>query len=163
MSLFRMSEEFVQRTNDDATQSKRSAVSLGYYKDPYLSAFGKSSGFSDVGARKAPEINLGYWTRVSSIWHLLIKTIDRVSELQGQKIQILNLGAGYDTLFWRLTDYLEQISKVEILQCFVDIDLPENSARKCLSVRRSKELLAKVAGDGNEEVKFSSTDLHGSR
>jgi len=158
-----MTEEFVQRTNDDATQSKRSAVSLGYWKDPYLNAFGKSSGFSDDGGRKAPEINLGYWTRVSSIWHLLIKTIDRVSELQGQKIQILNLGAGYDTLFWRLTDYLEQISKVDILQCFVDIDLAENSARKCLSVRRSKELLAKVAGDGNEEVKFSSTDLHGSR
>ena len=157
-----MCDESVQRTNDDATQCKRSAVSLGYWKDPYLNSFGSRLGFSDE-SRKAPEIHLGYWTRVSSIWHLVIKTIDRVSELQGQKIQILNLGAGYDTLFWRLTDYLEQISKVDILQCFVDIDLAENSARKCLSVRRSKELLAKVAGDGNEEVKFSSTDLHGSR
>jgi len=79
-----MSEESVQRTNDDATQCKKSAVSLGYWKDPYLNAFGSRSGFSDEG-RKAPEIHLGYWTRVSSIWHLVIKTIDRVSELQGQK------------------------------------------------------------------------------
>ena len=46
-----MSEESVQRTNDDATQCKKSAVSLGYWKDPYLNAFGSRSGFSEEGRK----------------------------------------------------------------------------------------------------------------
>ena len=101
-----MTDDSVQRTNDDATNCKRSAVSLGYWTDPYLSAFRSRPSFSDE-SRKAPEINLGYFTRVSAIWKLLVKTIDRIAEIQGQKIQVLNLGAGYDTLFWRLCDHLE--------------------------------------------------------
>ncbi len=155
-----MCEDPVQRTNDDATHCKRSAVGLGYWKDPYLGAFGSNPSYSDE-ARKAPEIHLGYYTRVSAIWRLIVKSLNRVAELQGQKIQIVNLGAGYDTLFWRLTDYLEQIQRPDLLHSFVDIDLPEVTARKCLYVRKSKLLLSRVAGDGNEEVKFSRTDLHG--
>lgn len=153
-----MGDESVQKTNDDATFCKKSAVSLGYWSDPYLAAFGSRSDFE---GRKAPEIHLGYFTRVSSIWRLICKTIDRIIEVQGEKLQILNLGAGFDTLYWRLSDHLQEIGKVEILKSFIDIDLPEVTARKCLYVRRSKLLLSKVAGDGNEEVKFSRTDLHG--
>lgn len=157
-----MGDESVQRTNDDASQCKRSAVSLGYWSDPYLSAFVSKSGL--IGEpRKTPEIHLGYFTRVQAIWQLLIKTIDHISSQQSdQKYQVVNIGAGFDTLFWRLTDHLEQISNdVDNLVSFVDIDLPEVTARKCMSVRRSKLLLAKVAGDGNEEIKFSRSDLHG--
>ena len=158
-----MSDEAVQRTNEDATFCKRSAVSLGYWSDPYITAFGSRSGPGEE-TRKAPEIHLGYFTRVTAIWRMIISTINRVSEIQGQKIQIVNLGAGYDTLFWRLSDHLEQISKTDILQSFIDIDLPENSARKCFAVRKSKLLLSKLAAsDGNEEVKFSRTDLHGAK
>lgn len=155
-----MCDDPVQRTNDDATNCKRSAVSMGYWKDPYLNSFGSAGGLAEEG-RKAPEIHLGYFTRVSAIWRLIVKSIDRVSELHGQKVQVVNLGAGYDTLFWRLSDYLEDIGKADILQSFIDVDLPEVTARKCLFVRRSKLLLSRVAGDGNEEVKFSRTDLHG--
>ena len=64
------------------------------------------------------------------------------------------------SLFWRLQDYLEGTSRNDMIKCFVDIDLPEVTAKKCMSVRRSNTLIAKVAGDGNEEVKFSRTDMH---
>ena len=159
-----MSEESVTRTNDDASQCKRSAVSLGYWQDPYLNELVPRQGLTFQGEmRKAPEIHLGYYTRVCTIWNLLIKAVDKISEIQGKgaKVQILNLGAGYDTLFWRVQDYLESSFRNDMIKCFVDIDLPEVTAKKCMSVRRSNNLLAKVAGVGNEEVKFSRTDMHG--
>ena len=157
-----MGDDSVTKTNDDESQCKRSAVSLGYWQDPYLNALVPRHGISGE-MRKAPEIHLGYFTRVSAIWNLLIKAIDKVSEIRGTKgnVQILNLGAGYDTLFWRVQDYLEKSSRKDMIKCFVDLDLPEVTAKKCMSVRKSNTLIAKVAGDGNEEVKFSRTDMHG--
>jgi len=157
-------DETVQRTNDDASTCKQSAVALGYWNDPYLSAFVPRSLPSNE-PRKAPEIHLGYFTRVSAIWNLLIRTVDHICEVTGAKtkMQVVNLGAGFDTLFWRLLDHLDQSSRSHILNSFVDVDLLEVSAKKCMAVRKSKLLIAKVAGDGNEEVRFSRTDLHGSK
>ena len=68
-----MSDESVTRTNDDASQCKRSAVSLGYWQDPYLNSLVPRPGLSGGEMRKAPEIHLGYYTRVSTIWNLLLK------------------------------------------------------------------------------------------
>ena len=92
-----MGDESVTRTNDDASHCKRSAVLLGYWQDPFLNALVPRHGMSGE-MRKAPEIHLGYFTRVTTIWNLLVKAIDKVSEIQGKgaKIQVLNLGAGYD-------------------------------------------------------------------
>ena len=62
----------VQRTNDDATQSKRSAVELGYWDDPYLkSMIPWNPGGGDRSSRKSPEIHLGYFTRVAGMWRLI--------------------------------------------------------------------------------------------
>ena len=81
---------------------KRSAVRYGYWSDPYLEAMMPGSGTSfGCESRKAPEIHLGYFTRVRGIWTL----IDRVASLCLQadcNYQVLNIGAGYDTLYWRL-------------------------------------------------------------
>ena len=75
---------------------------FGYWRDPYLEAMlpGPSTSLGRE-ARKAPEIHLGYFTRVHGIWAL----IDRVVSLCLQSdcnYQVINLGAGYDTLYWRL-------------------------------------------------------------
>ena len=158
-----MSEESVQRTNDDATQCKMSAVAHGYWEDSYLSAFHKIRSGPD--SRKAPEIHRGYYTRVKAIWNLLVKSIDYFCS-KDQKFQVVNLGAGFDTLFWRISDHLEKCSLLHKLNSFVDIDLSEVTAKKCMAVRKSKVLLEKISQYNNEdecndEVKFSRTDLHG--
>lgn len=54
-------DEAIQATNDDASESKRYAVQLGYWCDPFISLFVKQT------ARKAPEINRGYYARVKGI------------------------------------------------------------------------------------------------
>jgi len=147
----------VQKTNEDATFCKRSAVHYGYWNDPYLEAMlpWSSSNFGGE-ARKAPEIHLGYYTRVRGLWTL----IDRIVSLCLQSdcnYQIVNLGAGYDTLYWRLKESVAG----KLLQNFVDVDLPEVTASKCALVKRSKLLLERVA-DGEGEVHLpNNTDLHG--
>ena len=155
-----MSEESVQRTNDDATLCKLSAVEQGYWGDPYLAAFKiRSSPYGEH--RKAPEIHRGYYTRVSAIWNLLVKTAGQLCKNSTYKFQVVNLGAGFDTIFWRFTDYLRKEGLHNRLNSFIDVDLAEVTAKKCMNVRKSKLLLSKIAGDdGNEEVKFSRTDLH---
>ena len=85
----------VESTNDDATSCKRSAVQFGYWNDPYIRHMAK------FVERKAPEIHLGYYTRVQGLRHLLEKSVQMI-RAHGKPIQIINLGAGFDTLFWRL-------------------------------------------------------------
>ena len=59
-------DDAVRATNDDAASCKRSAVQLGYWKDPYIQYFIRA------GDRKAPEINRGYFARVKGI-HVLLR------------------------------------------------------------------------------------------
>ena len=59
------SNDGVIATNDDATACKKFAVQQGYWRDPYIQYFARSS------ERKAPEINRGYFTRTQSIKILL--------------------------------------------------------------------------------------------
>lgn len=64
-------EDAVVATNDDAAQCKRFAVEKGYYNDPYVLLFvprGKTI--------HAPEINRGYYARVTAIRLLIKKFIE---------------------------------------------------------------------------------------
>lgn len=144
MSERESSDEAVQATNDDATLCKRSAVQLGYWRDPYLQHFVRST------ERKAPEINRGYYARVVAIKHLLDKAI----QVSGENCQIISLGAGFDTLFWRLKD------DGKVIKNFTEIDFPLVTSRKCYAIKRSKPLLQGIATEDGE-VKLSHSDLHG--
>ncbi|XP_017776640.1 PREDICTED: leucine carboxyl methyltransferase 1 [Nicrophorus vespilloides] len=138
-----MNDDAVIATNDDASECKRNAVQLGYWKDNYISHLIKH------GKRRAPEINRGYYARVKGVEKVIHKFLQRV----GDKAQIINLGSGYDTLYWRLMD--ENIS----IANFIEIDFPSVTARKCYLIKRNKHLLEKVyTQDG--EVKLSATDMH---
>ncbi|XP_043567665.1 leucine carboxyl methyltransferase 1 isoform X2 [Chiloscyllium plagiosum] len=88
-------DEAVRSTCDDATVCKRFAVSMNYWKDPYIQYFIKQP-----SERKAPEINRGYYARVKAVNILLDAFIKKTS----CNCQIINLGAGLDTTFWRLKD-----------------------------------------------------------
>lgn len=54
-------DEAIQATNDDASECKRYAVDLGYWRDPFIKFFVNHPG------RKPPEINRGYYARVKGI------------------------------------------------------------------------------------------------
>lgn len=54
-------DEAVISTNDEATCSKKHAVSLGYWRDPYISLLCKQT------VKKTPEISRGYFARVIAV------------------------------------------------------------------------------------------------
>ncbi|KAL1115783.1 hypothetical protein AAG570_006073 [Ranatra chinensis] len=138
------SDEAVQSTNDDASECKRSAVRLGYWQDRFIGVLARAT------ERKPPEINRGYFARTQGVT-LFVKQFLKVV---GEKCQIINIGAGFDTLYWRLKDMDLKVEN------FTEIDFPSVTARKCYAIKRSKVLLDGL-GITDGEVKFSSTELHG--
>jgi len=139
-------DEAVQATNDDATGCKLSAVTLGYWGDNYIQYMAKR------GTRRAPEIHLGYYARVQGVRAL----VDRVFSACDTAVQVISLGAGFDTTFWRL------VEEGRPLRRYIEVDLPGVTARKCFMVKRHKQLLAAVGGEEGE-VRLNRTDLHSPR
>lgn len=114
-----MSDEAVQSTNDDASMCKRFAVQQGYWKDPYIQLLVKS------GQRRAPEINRGYYARTQGMHTLLVQFL----QLNKKACQVINLGAGFDSLFWRLKD--EDL----LPDLYIEVDFRAVTSRKCQNVR----------------------------
>jgi len=138
-----MGDEPVMATNDDASECKRGAVQLGYWTDNYIHYFVKHID------RRAPEINRGYFARVKSVDNFIQKFINRV----GSSAQIINFGAGFDTLYWRLKD------EGTVISSYVELDFPAVTSRKCYTIKKNKALLDRIY-EQDGEVKFSATDLH---
>ncbi|CAL4062342.1 unnamed protein product, partial [Meganyctiphanes norvegica] len=68
--------------------------------------------------------------------------------------QIVNIGAGFDTLYWRLVD--EDI----MVKSFVELDFPAVTSRKCMYIQRTKPLLQAVSREEDYDVKLNKTNLH---
>lgn len=63
-------------------------------------------------------------------------------QLSGEKGQIINLGAGFDTLYWRLK---------EAGKCpanFIELDFPSITARKCYHIKKHKQLIDTLNTEG---------------
>lgn len=129
-------DEAVQSTNDDATQSKKFAVvcvltrhapfssryaaERGYWSDNYISYFCRGS-----VDKRTPEICRGYYARVKCIQLLLFKFL----RLTSCDCQVINLGAGFDTMYWTLCE-LELRPKL-----YVDVDFSEVTNKKCHMIK----------------------------
>lgn len=64
---------------------------------------------------------------------------------------MVNIGAGFDTLFWRLKS-----SGDEPLR-FVELDFPEVTAKKTHYIQRGKLLLQSISHDGKTPTFLVST------
>ncbi|KAK7833265.1 hypothetical protein U0070_017264 [Myodes glareolus] len=107
--------------------SPRFAVSVGYWHDPYIEHLVRQS-----KERKAPEINRGYFARVHGVSQL-IKAFLRKTEC---RCQILNLGAGMDTTFWKLKDEGLLPNK------YFEVDFPMIVTRKLHTIKLPTLLIA---------------------
>ncbi|KAJ8283992.1 hypothetical protein COCON_G00028420 [Conger conger] len=118
-------DEAVRATCDDASICKRFATSKGYWKDPYIQYFVRQ-----IGERKAPEINRGYYARVHGVSHLLDSFLRKTT----CDCQVVNLGAGLDTTFWRLKD--ENL----LPKKYFEVDFPMIVARKLHNIKTKPPL-----------------------
>lgn len=56
--------------------------------------------------------------------------------------QIINLGCGFDTLYWRLRQGGNAVAN------FVELDFPTVTAKKCFTIKRNKVLLEQLHNEG---------------
>ncbi|CAI5443947.1 unnamed protein product [Caenorhabditis angaria] len=109
----------VQRTNDDATQCKFFAVQKGYWSDDFIARFANSA-IGTAETRRFPEISMGYWARTK-----IVETYVRKFLAKHEIAQVISLGCGFDTLFWRLSS-----SEGGKLRKYVEIDFSSVTSKK---------------------------------
>ncbi|KAH9955046.1 S-adenosyl-L-methionine-dependent methyltransferase [Russula dissimulans] len=132
----------IRATDNDAAIARLSAVRKGYLTDPYIAALIPRA---HLQPPRPPLINIGTYLRSRGIDHL----IDGWFRLAGgRKVQIVSLGAGSDTRFWRLANGPHAAQ----LQRYIEIDFAENTARKVMSIRKSRVLSAALGGAGTGDV-----------
>ncbi|VIO88806.1 Uncharacterized protein BM_BM1736 [Brugia malayi] len=136
----------VQKTNDDATECKYIASKLNYFKDAYVHRFILGE---DCNLRRDPEISRGYWARIVAVKAV----VDAFLKAFPEKRQIINLGAGFDTLYWRLKEEGKQLYR------YVEADFSSVTAKKIRQMRRpGSPNLVSMFSEQPKEVEHS--DLH---
>uniref|UniRef100_A0A8C4QQS5 tRNA wybutosine-synthesizing protein 4 n=2 Tax=Eptatretus burgeri TaxID=7764 RepID=A0A8C4QQS5_EPTBU len=126
-SKTRSAEAAVQGTNDSSVLSKASMAALGYFPDSFVQYF------AGKACRRAPLINRGYYVRSKAV-DAVIRSFLAVTEDKSPR-QILSLGAGFDSTYFRL--------KAEGLLSGVtmfEVDFPAVIRRKLELVAGSVEL-----------------------
>ena len=79
-------------TANDALTTKVYAEKMGYFEDEFIKLFARNQ------KKMMPIINRGTWTRVYAVRQILKRFLAQYS---GTKVNIVSLGAGYDTnYFW---------------------------------------------------------------
>lgn len=65
----------------------------GYWNDEFINYFA-----TEPAERRPPLIHRGYYVRTMAVWQF----VNSFLATAGPTAQIVNFGAGFDTLFWRL-------------------------------------------------------------
>ncbi|KAF1942477.1 leucine carboxyl methyltransferase [Clathrospora elynae] len=121
----------VKGTDQDAAGSRASCVEVGYLHDPYAKLF-----TTQQTTRKLPLLNRGTYVRTSAIDALVSKFL--VAYPTSAK-QIISLGAGTDTRFFRLLDLYPQTRLI-----YHEIDFPSNTIAKIVAIQRQPLLYRKL-------------------
>jgi [phosphatase 2A protein]-leucine-carboxy methyltransferase len=111
-----------------------SCVELGYLDDPYAKLFA-----TQHAPRRLPLLNRGTYVRTSAIDLLVDRFM--VTDPDGPK-QIVSLGAGTDTRYFRLRDKYPGTNLI-----YHEIDFPTNTASKLISIRQHAQLWTKFGTD----------------
>ena len=92
----------IRATDNDAALARLSTVQRGYLQDPFIAALVPRA---HLQPPRPPLINIGTYLRGRGIDELVDGWFN-VAPKQGTKVQIVSLGAGSDTRFWRLAVYI---------------------------------------------------------
>ncbi|KAG8741205.1 carboxy methyl transferase for protein phosphatase 2A [Ceratobasidium sp. 414] len=129
----------IRGTDTDAAHSRISAVRLGYLTDPYITPLVPRA---RLVPSRAPLMNVGTYVRSTAI-DMLVEGWLGAAGPEGEKRQIVSLGAGSDTRFWRLMDkgYGKDIAS------YVELDFAENTARKAKAITQTQGLRTPIGSD----------------
>lgn len=132
-------DKAVQGTNDSSVVSKVSAAAQGYFQDVFIRHFVCKM------ARRAPLINRGYYIRWRAVDHCVRRFLEKTAHCP--KIQILSLGAGFDSLYFRLHSN-GVLTRVVVFE----VDFPDVARRKSLLINSNIILKEKLDPDGQPPI-----------
>jgi len=142
----------VRETDTDAAVARLSAAQKQYVQDPFIKHLVPRA---HLQPPRPPLINIGTFVRSTAIDQLIEQWL-LLSDHAGQRCQIVSLGAGSDTRFWRIATGVHK----DILSNYVEIDFPEVTGKKVMSIRKSKELSAVLGNPSDIHVSQGGTALH---
>lgn len=88
----------IRATDSDAALARLSAVHKGYLTDPYITPFVSRPHLQHP---RPPLINIGTYVRSEALDELVNSWLE-LCQAEGTKCQIVSMGAGSDTRFWRI-------------------------------------------------------------
>ncbi|VDC02676.1 unnamed protein product [Peniophora sp. CBMAI 1063] len=88
----------VRATDNDAALARLSAVQKGYLTDPFIAQLVPRAHLQPA---RPPLINIGTYLRGKGLDEL-VESFIHLAEADDKKAQIVSVGAGSDTRFWRL-------------------------------------------------------------
>ncbi|KAH9861522.1 hypothetical protein J1614_011270 [Plenodomus biglobosus] len=137
-------DDAVKGTDQDAAGSRVSCVELGYLHDPYAKLFA-----TQQTIRRLPLLNRGTYVRTSAIDLLVANFLE--TDPSSTK-QIISLGAGTDTRFFRLLDLYPQARLV-----YHEIDFPSNTVSKIAAIQKHRLLNERLENTPNTADAYYST------
>ena len=161
--MMRLSDAAVIATNDDAFVAKYAAVKRGYFKDMFLSSMFESCAplLSNVnaGARsnRPPLINRGTFARVHVVESIVAAFLESTTS-QNSDAQVVSLGAGYDTLPFRLFARNANNNNDRKLK-YIELDFPSVVAAKMKLITSSQctsALFSSVVVEADDGIGISA-------
>ncbi|GAB6030483.1 Leucine carboxyl methyltransferase 2 [Chamberlinius hualienensis] len=123
----------VQTTNDSSILSKHSMIAAEYFCDPFIGEF-----VNKFSPKRTSLINRGYYVRAKAVDYAISKWLLNCRQNYPSHYQIVSLGAGFDTLFFRLN-----FADVKVFE----VDYYDVVSRKALLIKSSSKLKSLLPSD----------------
>lgn len=134
----------IRLTDNDAVGSRMAAIQHHYIKsDPYTSLLVDTTS-SSAPIPRPPIINIGTFLRCQAIDNLVESFLEAE---EGSPKQIISLGAGSDSRYWRLR--ADPTKKVK-LRHYVELDFKQLTMSKIEKVVRHEVLLKEVSANDDD-------------
>lgn len=134
----------VRSTDSDALVSRSSAATLGYFSDPFASLF-LPPALRRSPVKRPPLINIGTHARTWAV-DRLVQDFLLAAEKLGKPAQVLSVGAGTDTRYWRMRKAANDAGTEWRCRKWVEIDFVEATSTKARVISMKNELKTALGG-----------------
>ncbi|KAI0696686.1 leucine carboxyl methyltransferase [Cerioporus squamosus] len=142
----------IRATDSDAALARLSAVHKGYLTDPHITPFVSRPHLQHP---RPPLINIGTYVRSEALDELVDGWLG-LCEAEGTKCQIVSMGAGSDTRFWRIATG----HRKGLLAKYIELDFAEITTKKAMAIRKNRELSAILGKPEDVSLANGGTALH---
>lgn len=149
-----LSDDAVQVTHVDAALAKISCARLGYFEDPWTEQLMRNM----RPYPRSPLIHRGYYSRVSAMRRTVTRFLERCPVAGG--VQIVNMGAGLDTLYYWLR---ESPAHWRDDLVYFEVDFPEVLSKKLSAVLKKPNLWPLLGASSKEDLVSTELGSSGTR